>query len=209
MRIVTAVICVALLVFTAAGNRQAETCTVSLTLRSGSGLVCVFDADGKSVAIPGLLSRGVGLAAEAPISRWSVLMGQTQVELPRKKLTFQGFSGLDTEMGTVTVDLAERDSATVTIPVKRFYDAAASGYRSANTHLHLMKLSREESDRYLLEVPKADGLDVLFVSYLERAEADREYITNRYSREELEELGKKTGVAIGNGQEHRHNFTAQ
>lgn len=209
MRFVTALICAALLAFSAAGNRQTETCTVSLSLESGSGLVRVADTDGKAVAIPGLLSRGVGLAAESPISRWSVLMGPTQVELPRKKLTFHGFTGLDTEMGTITVDLADRDAAKVMIPAKRFYNAASQEYRSANTHLHLMKLSREESDRYLLEVPKADGLDVLFVSYLERAEADREYITNRYSRAELEELGRKSGVAIGNGQEHRHNFAAQ
>ena len=37
---------------------------------------------------------------------------------------------------------------------------------------------RDRSDRYLVEVSRADGLDVVFVSYLERAVVDRAYITN-------------------------------
>ena len=48
-----------------------------------------------------------------------------------------------------------------------------------------MKVSRADADRYLQEVPRADALDLLFVSYLERAGADQDYITNRYTAGDL------------------------
>ena len=83
---------------------------------------------------------------------------------------------------------------------------AENGWRSANTHLHLKQISREEADRYLSETPRADGLDALFVSHLERADADREYISNRLTEADLRSLSESTGVLFGNGEEHRHNF---
>ncbi len=76
---------------------------------------------------------------------------------------------------------------------------------SANTHLHLKKLTREESDRYLRDFPAADGLDVLFISHLLRAGDDREYITNQYPTGRLKFLETR-GVLVSNGEEHRHNF---
>ena len=104
-------------------------------------------------------------------------------------------------------DLTDKQSAQISIPFVRFYDAAAHGYRSGNTHLHLMKITREQSDRYLAEVPKADGLDLLFLSYLERAVEDRDYISNRYTDGDLASLTRTSGVVFGNGEEHRHNFS--
>ena len=62
-----------------------------------------------------------------------------------------------------------------------------------------MKLPRDKADQYLREVPAADGLDLLFVSYLERAGADHEYITNRYTKADLARLAAQSGVAYGNG----------
>jgi hypothetical protein len=105
------------------------------------------------------------------------------------------------------VDLTREQSGVIRVPLHRFYDAEGRGWHSANTHLHLQKISREEADRYLGEVPAADRLDALFVSYLERAEADRDYVSNRLTDADLRELSAKSGVLFGNGEEHRHNFT--
>jgi hypothetical protein len=94
----------------------------------------------------------------------------------------------------------------VSIPFKRFFNAAEHRSFSGNTHLHLQKITRETCDRYLLEIPKADDLDLLFLSYLERAVADREYTSNKYTDGDLASLQKTSGVVFGNGEEHRHNF---
>jgi hypothetical protein len=188
------------------------TCMVTLKLvdaetgRTLPGLIQITDADGKPVDTPELLSRGQGLSGKLPIARWKVLPGERTVSLPRKKLTLAAFSGLETEQRTVTVDLTGTEKQTVAIKLKRFYDASLKNLFSANTHLHLMKLTRQECDRYLREIPKADGLDMVFVSYLERAGADREYISNRYKADDLVKLSKQSGVKFGNGEEHRHNF---
>ncbi|MFQ5731711.1 MAG: CehA/McbA family metallohydrolase [Planctomycetaceae bacterium] len=195
------------------GSRKPDGCTVTLRLMDAEtgetlpGLIRITDAGGKPVGIPRLLSRGTGLNARLPIARWSVLPKSTTLQLPRKKLILTAFSGLETETGTVEVDLTATTKKTVTIRLKRFHDASAKGFRSANTHLHLQKITREKCDRYLREVPQADGLDMLFVSYLERAVADREYTSNRYKRDDLKALSKSSGVILGNGEEHRHNFT--
>jgi hypothetical protein len=72
--------------------------------------------------------------------------------------------------------------------------------------LHVQGLTRAECDEYLRQVPAADGIRVMFISYLERAEADKNYITNRYPVGDLKEFDV-TGVLFSNGEEHRHNFT--
>jgi hypothetical protein len=46
----------------------------------------------------------------------------------------------------------------------------------------------------------------MFLSYLERADADKEYTSNRYTAGDLATLTQKSGVLFGNGEEHRHNF---
>ncbi len=168
------------------------------------GLIRVQDANGAAVPVPALLSRGMGLGSTHASQSWQVLPGRRTVRLPREKLTVEAFHGLETELARVAVDGSQ--DQTLRIPLKRFHTAAAQGWRGANTHLHLKDIGRAEGDRYLREVPAADGLDGLFVSYLERADADKTYISNRYTEEELADLGRETGVVFGNGEEHRHNF---
>ena len=172
------------------------------------GLVQITAADGGRVPLPELLSRGLGLKTE-PINRWSVLPGAVRLSLPQGKLTISALAGLETELATATVDLSGLTHKSLSLPLTRFYRAAEQGLRSGNTHLHLMNLTREAADRYLREIPRADSLDLLFVSYLERAGADRDYISNRYTLADLEALAATSGVAFGNGEEHRHNFLAQ
>jgi hypothetical protein len=170
------------------------------------GLIRVRDARGRAIPLPPLLPRGLGLAAEHPSLEWYVLPRRTELRLPREPLSIEAFRGLETEISRVELGEGDWDRAFLEIPLQVFLNAAGRGWRGANTHLHLKEISRAEADRYLRQVPAADGLDVLFVSYLERAEADKTYVSNRYTEEELEELGRASGVLFGNGEEHRHNF---
>jgi hypothetical protein len=214
MRISAVVTCLTMIGLLGFADSAPEaTCRVRLSLtdaesgREIAGLVKIEDADGQPVAIDNVLSRGMGLEGNLPIHRWHVLPASTVVELPRGKFSITAISGLDTEAARRDVDLAGKAAADVSIPLSRFYHADREGYRSGNTHLHLMKVTREMCDRYLREVPRADRLDVLFLSYLERADADKEYTSNRYTSADLAELTRRSGVIFGNGEEHRHNFT--
>jgi hypothetical protein len=175
--------------------------------KSVPGLLRIRNAQGSVIPVESLLPRGVGLESKHRANDWHVLPGKSTLRLPREKLTIEAFRGLDTELSRVEVDGALVEEAAVRIPLRRFADEAGRGWRGANTHLHLKDIDRAEADRYLREVPSADGLDVLFVSYLERAEADRTYISNRYSEDDLRDLSKQCGVLLGNGEEHRHNFS--
>jgi hypothetical protein len=198
-----------------AANAPDETCTLTVRLvdaetgRTIPGLIRIADAAGRFVDLPALLSRASGLSVDTTRGNWSVLTAAATFPVPRNKLRIEAISGLETELAAREIDLTGQPRAEVSVPLTRFYSTAERGFRSANTHLHLMKLTREQSDRYLAEVPQADGLDALFVSYLERAEADRDYITNRYTKADLEAIRRRSGIAMGNGEEHRHNFTAQ
>lgn len=198
-----------------AANAQNDTCALTVKLvdaesgRALPGLIRIIDASGSVVSLPQLLARATGLSVDSTRGNWSVVVEPVTLAVPQGKLKIESYSGLETELAVRDIDLSGKTRADLSIPLKRFYSAATHGFRSANTHLHLMKMAREQSDRYLAEVPAADGLDALFVSYLERAEADKDYITNRYTKSELEAIGKRSGVAMGNGEEHRHNFAAQ
>lgn len=174
--------------------------------RPVAGLVRIRDAKGRAVPLPPLLPRGLGLAADHPSLQWYVLPEATTIRLPRELLGVEAFHGLETEITRIEVDGRAQENVLLQVPLVRFLNAAGRGWRGANTHLHLKEINRREADRYLRQVPAADGLDVLFVSHLERAEADKTYISNGYSEEELLSLGRESGVLFGNGEEHRHNF---
>ena len=172
------------------GNRPSpDQCRLTLTLvdseRSDtlSGLVRILDDKGRRLELPELLNRGQGLPDDSPSHQWSVLTESRTLSVSSTQITITAISGLETETVTSRIDLRNKTTASVTLRLKRFHDTSRQGYHSANTHLHLQKLSRAESDRYLVEVPQGDNLDVLFVSYLERAIADRTYITNKYTNQ--------------------------
>jgi hypothetical protein len=176
--------------------------------RPVAGLMRIRDAKGRAVPVAPLLPRGVGLAPDHPALEWYVLPGPMTIRLPRERLSIEAFHGLETEIARIEVDGTVKEEVSLELPLVRFLNAAGRGWRGANTHLHLKEINRREADRYLRQVPAADGLDVLFVSYLERADADKTYISNGYTEEELESLGRSAGVLFGNGEEHRHNFGA-
>ncbi|MFP6762472.1 MAG: CehA/McbA family metallohydrolase, partial [Planctomycetaceae bacterium] len=171
-----------------------------------SGVIRIQGADGQTLVVSELVSRGVGLGKELPIQDWYALPEQTSVIVPRGWVTLSAFSGLETETASARID-ATTETAVARLRLKSIWDRRQQGLVSGNTHLHLMKLSRDDCDRYLKEIPRADDLDVLFLSYLERADADRNYISNQYSKDDLRRLSAETGVVFGNGEEHRHNFS--
>ena len=212
---------VGLLSFSLAASLSAKlenSCLISLTIVDSTtekprpGVVRFVDQNGNPVKPVAAttngreaLSRGVGVNDKPEIQTWTLIDGTATLEVPRGNYTVEAFAGLDTEMTRRQVD-ATKTTSEIKVPLTAFYDPKKRGLRSANTHLHLMKLDQDQSDRYLIEVPKVDGLDLLFVSHLERAEADRDYITNRYTRSDLDQLQKQSGLLYGNGEEHRHNF---
>lgn len=169
------------------------------------GVVRLLDGDGHPVAIPGTLSRGEGLDEGSVLREWNVVPGPVRVELPRGIYQVEAFSGLETELSRVEVGLKDGRSESVSVPLTRFSKMRDKGWRSANTHLHLMKLDRETADRYLTEVPAADDLDVLFISYLERINDDKDYISNRYCIGDLKQFSRGR-VLVNSGEEHRHNM---
>jgi len=208
----------ALLLLAMAENSHSadSTCALSIRLIDSStgrdlpGLICVRDERGAAVKLEGLLDRGMGTAnrrkTDRKIHDWYVAPKKAVVRVPAAKLTVRAFRGLETEMAETCVDLTGRRWASVTLKLNRFHEMRSAGYISGNTHLHFKDATRADSDRYLREVPIADDLNAVFVSYLERPEADKGYVTNEYTDAEWAALSRETGVLFANGEEHRHNF---
>ena len=212
--VLVSLLAVAIAIAAAVANLQGEcgkTCQLQVRVLNESeqpipAVVRFQDGSGKTIKVSELVSRGVGLKEGLPIQDWYALPKEASVTVPRGAITVSAFSGLETETASLKID-ATGEKATATLRLTTFWDRHRKGLVSGNTHLHVMKLSREGCDRYLEEVPKGDDLDVLFLSYLERADADRTYISNRYKTADLRGLTQKSGVVFGNGEEHRHNFS--
>jgi hypothetical protein len=194
---------------------QAQQCRLTITLVDSQtqkpipGVVRCFPRDGgQAIPVTNLLARGQGLNDKSSIQDWYVVPSTTEVLLPRERLRLEAFSGLETELKKVSIDLTGQSQQSLTIPLRSFSRVSQQSWYGANTHLHLSHLNKDEAERYLREIPRADSLDVLFISYLERAIADKDYITNRYPVGDLKDFGP-TGVLVNNGQEHRNNFGDQ
>jgi hypothetical protein len=212
LRIALCLICVsALNGLCLAHEPTMPTCRLKLELVDGSsgeplpGIVRIMTEDGKAIGPPELVNRGQGIEQTGAINQWSVLPKSATISVPAAPLTIAALSGLETDLAQQSIDLTGKRTAELRIPLARFAHARAEGYVAGNTHLHLMKLSRKQADRYLKEVPVADGLDVVFVSYLERAEADLDYTSNKYTPSDLARLAHGH-LHFGHGEEHRHNF---
>jgi len=169
------------------------------------GIVQVRDAAGDILPLAELVSRGQGVEQAGPIHDWWALPHAIEVEVPAAALEIRALSGLETDLASQQVDLTGKSQAMLRVELDRFFRARDRGLAAGNTHLHLMKLSKQQADRYLREVPLADGLEVVFLSYLERAGADLEYTSNNYTRGDLDRLSHEW-LRWGHGQEHRHNF---
>ncbi|MHC4406606.1 MAG: CehA/McbA family metallohydrolase [Planctomycetota bacterium] len=169
------------------------------------GLARVKTADGQVAPLAGLFNRGTGLRQDHAARDWHVVLEPVTVSVPQARLTVEAVCGLETELARQTVDLAGKATARLTLRPKRFSSVGSRGWRGGNTHLHLMSLSREEADQYLRSIALADELELAFVSYLRRVKAEKNYISNTYTKEDLERLSGG-GVFFGYGEEHRHNI---
>jgi hypothetical protein len=168
-------------------------------------MVRLIGDDGVALPLPGLLDRCVGLPRKYRELGWHVLPESREISVPAVAATLEAVSGLEFESAKRSLDLSGRQAHRVTLDLNRIPAPGLAGWVAGNTHLHLKDLTREEADRYLREVSRADGLSVVFVSYLERALVDRTYITNEHTRTDLAALSTED-VQFGNGEEYRHNI---
>jgi hypothetical protein len=190
-----------------------ETIKVRLRLRDdrsskgAAGMVRLFrQGEDKPLALTGLPDRLRGLGRTG--GGWYVVGAQgAETTLPRAALRLEAVSGLETVLARQEIDLAKKGADEVVVPLAFLFRPEEHRLFAGNTHLHLRDLTKEEADDYLRQLPAADGLKVLFISYLERNKDDAHYITNRYPIGPLEGF-ETTGVLLGNGEEHRHNFEA-
>lgn len=210
-------ICLALLLLAPTAREQndqsAPTCSLELELIDAQrgeplpGLIQIRTADGTLIDLPRLINHGHGVERRTALHEWWALAAKTTLEVPQEKLSITAISGLEFAAAERTIDLTGRQTTSVKLPLARFYHARAQGYAAGNTHLHLQKMSKAAADRYLRELPLADGLDIVFISYLERAVADLEYTSNNYTPADLNQLASER-LKFGHGEEHRHNMAA-
>jgi hypothetical protein len=200
-------VCVAL----AAGPRGA-TLKVRLRLvdaatgKATAGIIRATPPAGGPLPLASLLPRDRGLQLAADYRGWHVVPAAgAEIELPRGALRLEALAGLETGRAQQEIDLDKKPAAEIAIPLDVLFRPEEHGLVAGNTHLHLMKLTRPEADQYLERIPAADGLRVLFLSYLERHKDDATYITNEYPVGDLAAF-RATGVLFNNGEEHRHNF---
>jgi hypothetical protein len=177
------------------------------TGKSVPGIIRVFrTGEDKPLALPGLYDRLRGLQPTATLAGWTVVPGAGgDTTLPRAKLRVEAVSGLETALAVEEIDLSKKPRDEVTVKLRTLFRPEQSDLVAGNTHLHLMNLTAEDAENYLKQIPVADRLKVLFISYLERIKEDVNYITNRYPIGDVKQFDV-TGVIVNNGEEHRHNF---
>ena len=171
-----------------------------------AGIVRVFDKDGKPLALPGLYPRMKGVKVPEEIAAWHVVPAAgIETSLPREAVRLEALSGLETLVTRRGIDLSKDAPKELAVKLEQVFRPRDQYLVAGNTHLHLMKLTKEDAENYLKQIPAADRLRVMFISYLERNKDDTEYITNGYPIGDLPAFNA-TGVLFNNGQEHRHNF---
>lgn len=160
--------------------------------------------------LPDAMDRLRGLSETQVRSGWFVVPADgLRTTLPTGTVRLEAMSGL--ESGRVVeeqaITSASKGSRTLTLRLPMLFRPEQAGWIAGNTHLHLRNMTLDEANDYLNVIPPADRLRVLFISYLERVDDDRSYITNEYPIGSVDRL-TGTGVLYNNGEEHRHNFEA-
>jgi hypothetical protein len=185
--------------------------TIELRLSETSepiaGLVRITSvASGQLVELPAHLRRPMN---------WHSLPALARIEVPAGELQIEACHGLDTEISTTRIVVeAGNTAARARIILRRFYEPAKRGLVSANTHLHLQLnnprgmggaalRTRREAEEYLTGIGKSDALDLVYVSYLVRAGESQNYVSNEFTRDDLQRLSSPEARFI-NGEEHRH-----
>lgn len=182
----------------------------AVTGKPCSGIVRLVDRlEKRPVPLPGLYDRLRGLKVAVEYSGWHVVPAVgIETKVPRDLFTLEAVAGLETQLAKVDLNTKRDLLDEIVVKLETAFQPSKTGMIAGNTHLHFMKLTKEDAEDYLRKIPAADRLRVLFISYLERHMADAEYITNRFPVGDLPEFNA-TGVLVNNGEEHRHNFGAQ
>jgi hypothetical protein len=170
------------------------------------GLIRVTDKDGV-ISVGGLVNRGLGLKEEHASTQWYALPESSTISLPQKPLTIEAISGIDSELSKQDIDLSRKGESEVTLKLQRLHLLDQTSSYPGNTHLHLKNINRKQADEYLQVVTQADGVDLVFVSYLLRTSEDKTYISNEYRKKDLARLSTPA-TKFGFGEEHRNNFEA-
>jgi hypothetical protein len=177
------------------------------TGKAVGGMVRIKDAEsGEPIKLTGLLDRLRGFAVPRSCGGWHVVpVDGGETVLPRRRLQLEALHGVETALVQQELDLGKAAAEDITIKLPFLFRPDKLGLVAGNTHLHLLNMTRAEADSYLRTIPAADGLKVMFISYLERHKDDQRYITNSYPIGALPDLAG-SGVVFANGEEHRHNF---
>ena len=176
------------------------------TGQSLAGLVRITHvATGKPVPLPAHLGR--------PMS-WYSLPANAVVDVPVGEIRIEACHGLETEIATQTLRVvAGKEPQRVRLTLRSFFNRHTKGFVGANTHLHLqlsarpvagaVLRTRTEAEEYLRTTADSDGLDLVYVSHLIRAGEDQNYVSNAFSRADLQRWSSDRMRFI-NGEEHRH-----
>lgn len=159
--------------------------------------------DSEWLSLAPLLNRNTGLSRRAHELGWHVLTGRNEIKLPKGVLEYEAFADINSAIVRGTID--PKKNNTLKLQPRNLFEPEDLWMVPGNTHLHLRKMTRPEVNRYLTDIPRADGLKVVFVSYLERATQTKTYISNDYTATDLTALDQP-GLRFGNGEEYRHNF---
>lgn len=168
-------------------------------------LIRITDRDGRVKGAGRSYNRGTGLPEKHPTRQWYCHNGMSEIKGVYGDLKVEAFAGPEYEMAVNTMHIRVGQRVKLEMKLKRLAHPAKTGWRSGNTHLHLMKMTRPQADHYLRTVPRSDGLELVFVSNLRRAGAEKDYITNEHRPADLKKLNIKE-LQFGWGQEHRHNY---
>lgn len=172
-----------------------------------AGLVRITPVGGgEPLDLPAHLRRPMG---------WSSLPAGATVDLPPGSWRIEACHGLETAITTLThVVPANGPAPRATLILRRLYDPADRQFVSGNTHLHLrlnsapgmagaLLRNRHEAEAYLRTTAQSDGLDLVYVSHLERAGETQHYVSNEFTADDLRRWSDAT-VGFANGEEHRH-----
>lgn len=168
-------------------------------------LVRITDQTGRLKYVGRMYNRGTGLPEKHPTCQWRCHNGMSEIKGLYGNLKVEAFAGPEYEMTVNTVHIRVGQRKRLEMHLKRLAHPAKTGWRSGNTHLHLMKMTQLQADEYLRRIPRSDGLELVFVSNLRRAGAEKDYITNEHRPEDLAKLSSGK-LQLGWGQEHRHNY---
>ena len=139
----------------------------------------LLDRDGtRTIPLPGLYDGLHSLKVDAEFAGWHVVPSKERGRCRNYRV--EAVAGLNPLVPAMDVDLAKDAPGEVVVKLPPVFQPGELGLAAGNTHLHLMKLTKDDAEEYLRQIPSAAATPVLFISYLERFKDDAEYITNRY-----------------------------